>query len=590
MRLGSRRDYGHFLVGRHVAQQDEVLFPPIDHPQGIPQFERPTGNLGRGVRDLLGYRTTGRINPGSDGKIEHVRPLVGLGCATQQSLGGEGNLGGNGLCHAPKVLAKRGEPARCLLIHGFNVYTEPTVTARLALLASCLVACDPDQNLQTAEPEIVVEPATIDVDEVVLGTFEEFHALVRNDGRGTLRIESAAFQTGTPPDFELVSFPTELTSGEEGELVVRYTPDIEGQDWATLEIVNNQPGKENFPVTVTGFGVKPCIDIDPELLWFGTVAPGGALTKEFQVRAGCTGNLKIVEAQFPAAEGAAYALSLPDDWAVPYTLRTGFAFTASVTFRPPDTAEYRGELWFVSNDPETEVAAVQLEGNTIDDPDVNEAPVCEITEPDVGEYFLDDRLVTLVGSVFDQDEDVNNLLCAWFANSSKLADASMDETGTVANAENLPVGDVELELRCYDSNGASCSDSTTVKVWKHEDPIEYIITGGDSIFDYFGVDDDIAVTLDGAALFTDDNDTKDNLAPVVFEAKSGQVLHVQVVDQNTTEGAVDPLMLHWGTGISQSLNDAVCLSADPVHSCYDGTYNGPWPGVILDQSFTISIP
>lgn len=461
---------------------------------------------------------------------------------------------------------------------------------RFALLVHTLVACDPDNNLEVAFPEIVVEPATIDVDEVVLGTFEEFHALVRNDGRGKLVIDSAAFQVGASADFELVSFPTELGSGEEGALVIRYTPDVEGEDWATLDITNNQPENEVFPVTVTGFGVKPCIDIDPELLWFGTVAPGDVLVKEFQVRAGCTGNLQIVDASFPAAEALAYKMTLPDDWASPYPLRTGFAFTGEIAFSPPDTAEYRGELWFTSNDPEQEITAIRLEGNTVDDPLLNEPPVCEITEPDVGEYFLDDRAVTLTGAVFDQDEDVNNLLCAWFAGGSKLGDASVDEAGIVANVEFLPIGDVNLELRCYDSGGEMCSDTTSVKVWKNEEPIQYIITGGESIFDYFSVDDDITITLDGANLFVDNNDTKDNLAPIVFDAKKGQVLNIQVVDQNTNEGVIDALTLHWGTGISQPLNSAVCVSADPVHTCYDGSYNGPWPGVIMDKSYTISIP
>jgi hypothetical protein len=281
---------------------------------------------------------------------------------------------------------------------------------------------------------------------------------------------------------------------------------------------------------------------------------------------------------------------MPTDWASPYTLRTGFAFTASVTFSPPDLLPYEGELWFVSNDPEQPVAAISLKGNIEDDPNANEAPICEISEPDVGEYFLDDREVTLTGTVFDQDEAVTNLLCAWFANGSKVSDASIDSVGTVANTAYLPVGDVEVALRCYDSEGDRCEDSTSVTVWKHDDPIQYIISGGESIFDYFGVDDDISIELDGVSIFKDNNDVKDNLSPIVFDAKSGQVLHMQVVDQNTTEGSVSALMLHWGTGLSQPLNDAVCLSADPVNTCYDGTYNGPWPGVILDENHTILIP
>lgn len=460
-----------------------------------------------------------------------------------------------------------------------------------ALLLPLLAACDPDQELHAAEPELVMEPATVEFGEVVLGTYAEVGAVVRNEGLGTLRIDGAELESGSSADLSLVSWPEELPAGDEGLLVVRYTPDVEGEDWGTVRLATNQADAPEVPVTLTGLGVKPCIDIDPELLWFGAVAPGESVTKSFDVRAGCTGTLRISHAELGAPADTVFAVELPEDWAEPYTVRTGFSFTVSVTFTPTTLDPWEAELVFTSNDPDDPTEAVQLRGNTADDPTENEPPYVELTEPDVGEYFLDNQVVTLTGLVVDADEPVTNLICGWYADGSRLAaDATVAFDGTLAAGVSLPVGDVEVELRCFDSEGEKGSDSTTVKVWAHEEPLEYLLTGGDTIYDYFSVDDDLSVYVDGILVFQDDNDTSDTLAPIRFEAAAGSTIRLVAVDQNTCDARLDALVLHWGSGESQALNDTVCFSACPDHECFDGSYAGPWPGVILDEEYVVAIP
>ncbi len=505
---------------------------------------------------------------------------------------GGGNRVGVCTCDKPDTLSGSGEEVEQLLLGARRVYIAPTAMLALLPLALTLMGCDPDNELSVAEPVLVLEPPTVDFGETVLGTYTEVGAVLRNEGLGSLSISGAELQTGSSSDFQILSWPDMLGAHDEGLLVMQYTPDQEAEDWGTVVLSTNEPDNPEAPLSVTGLGVKPCIDIDPELLWFGTVAPGESATKSFTVRAGCSGTLNIGSVVFPGAEASAYTLTYPDGWVEPYPLRTGFSFTMSVTFSPPDDAPWEGELWFNSNDPDEATAAVALKGNTVDDPTENEPPVVEITEPDVGEYFLDNQLVTLTGAVYDADEAVTNLICGWYANGSRLAtaNATVAIDGTLAGSSLLPEGDVDVELRCFDSEGEQGKDSTSVTVFKHEDPLDYVISGGNTSFDYFGVDDDVRFTVAGLVVFDDNNDTKDNLAPVRLSARVGDSLQITAVDQNTCDARIDALVLHWGTGKQQSLNEVVCLSSCPEHDCYDGTYAGPWPNVILDEAFTITIP
>jgi hypothetical protein len=80
------------------------------------------------------------------------------------------------------------------------------------------------------------------------------------------------------------------------------------------------------------------------------------------------------------------------------------------------------------------------------------------------------------------------------------------------------------------------------------------------------------------------------LAPVEFEARVGDQLRLVATDVNACQMALDALVLHWGTGESQALNDSQCRSSCPQDACYDASSSGPWPGVYLDETYTIEIP
>ncbi|MDP2316735.1 MAG: choice-of-anchor D domain-containing protein [Pseudomonadota bacterium] len=453
-----------------------------------------------------------------------------------------------------------------------------------------LLACTDGPALNAGKPEMVVTPARADFGEVVLGNQSALGMRVRNDGYGDLQFESVALGDGTSLDFAVVAFPEALGHDEEGVLELRYTPDVEGQDFGTVVLTSNDIAAPVLTVELEGMGVLPRIDVDPEVLYFGTVPPGESVTLSTRVTAAGSGDLRITGVGFPGDEGLAYTVGLPDDYAEPYVVTHGFSFPIEITFTPPDESEYVGDLYIESNDPEEPVAAVHLYGNTIDDPTENEPPLVEILDPDNGEYFMDDVAVQMGGYVFDPDEPATNLLCGWFADGTRVDVGDVDPSGIVTGLGLLPVGEVEVTLRCYDSEGLVGEDSAEVTVWPHDEPVVYTLSGGDSVFDWFHIDDDVAITVNGVEVYSDSNHTSDTLPPVEIEAERGDVIGIVATDQNYCDMGIDALVLHWGTGESQALNEAVCDSACADHACYSGSYNGPWPGVYFDEEYTIAIP
>ena len=451
-----------------------------------------------------------------------------------------------------------------------------------------LLACSDPSNLNLHDPQIVLSPASMGFAEVVVGNRLELGVTVRNEGYGSLLFDEVSLDGMSSPDFQVMSWPDAgLGHDEEGVLSVAYAPAEEGGDLGVVLLDTNIPDADPTEVKLEGIGVIPRIDVDPEVLYFGIVPVGTSATLSTRVSAAGTGDLRVSHIGFAAQEDLAYDLVVPGDWE---HLPRGYSYTLDVTFTPPDDAEYIGEIWIESNDPAEPVAAVHLIGNSVDDPTENEPPVVEILDPDNGEYFLDDVAVALSGYVYDADEPASNLLCGWFVDGTRVGSVTPGSDGEVTESSVLPVGSVSLALRCYDSEGSMGEDTAALTVWAADEPLVYTLSGGPSIFEFFSVDDDLSITLGGVEIYADVDRTRTTLPPVAFEASRGAVIGLLATDQNYCDMSIDALVLHWGTGVSQPLNDALCASACSDHACYTGDYNGPWPGVFLDETYEIAVP
>lgn len=456
------------------------------------------------------------------------------------------------------------------------------------MLASLLLACV-ESGITAGVPALVVDPADVDFGNVVVGAESTLGLALRNEGVGRLTVIGAELEAGSSPDFRLAEVSESVDGNATGSLGIAYAPTAEEADIGAVILATDDPDRPEWRVPLLGAGVRPVVDVDPENLYFGAVAEGETKLLPFTVAASGTGDL-VIHAIAVAGEDGPWSLRFPTGYEEPYTLVNGFSLAVHVEFAPSaaDAAEARVEI--ATNAPDDPVSSVLLHGNTSDDPEDDVPPVVEITDPDGGENFFDDDLVSLDGHVYDADEPATNLVCTWYASGSPVAAGIADAEGNVEGSAMLPAGEVDLVLRCFDSTGLFGEDVVSVEVFLADEPVPYTISGGTTAFDYFSVDDDLEFQVDGVSAWLDDSNTAESHPPVVLEAEPGQVIRVIVTDENYCMAKLTALYLHWGTGDRQALTPAMCRSACPDDACYDEDYDGPWPGVALDASIAIAIP
>lgn len=461
-----------------------------------------------------------------------------------------------------------------------------------ALVLVLLPACGPDYGVKAGKPKLVLSATTIDFNEVVVGQQATIGVTAENDGMGTLDIEDARLADTTSANFDLLVLDkTVLNPGESTEIKVRYVPDGVSTDVGMVSLTTNDPDHPYASINLVGSGVVPEIDVDPDTLWFGVIEPTDSLTRQVTLTARGSGSLKVNDITLSDDIATAYSVQLPNGVTLPYVMSPGLSFTLDVTFAPPDANPWEGSLIIKSNAPHTPEVDVSLLGNSEDDPNVNAEPVVQITNPNWGDYFIEGDETTVTASVYDQEDPPSSLACILYADNTVLGSTMPDSDGNVTfTTTEIPAGDVTLTVKALDSEGGVGEDSVDVVVWASDQPVEYTISGGDTPYDYWSVDDDVTIYLNGTPIFSDTDGVQDIHPPVTFEAEKGDTIRITATDEKYCTRLIDALTLHFGTDVSQPLNDAYCLSACDDHSCYDPDFNGPWPETFLDKTYTIEIP
>jgi len=156
----------------------------------------------------------------------------------------------------------------------------------LAIFASMtFFACEDDLNVGQLDPQIAIDPQTVDFGNVQVGTQVELRATISNPGTGVLSI--AKVEGKAPFDgafsFTLDSGDREIAPGSVGILVVTFSP-TELRDYSSVILV--KPADETLEVqsvSLTGAGVTASLKIEPSVVSFGNVVVQTTKTLEVVV-------------------------------------------------------------------------------------------------------------------------------------------------------------------------------------------------------------------------------------------------------------------------------------------------------------------
>ncbi len=232
---------------------------------------------------------------------------------------------------------------------------------RLLLVSLGLTACS-DYELQPtsdipwdAEPDIEVQPMSLDFGQVTSDEASVRQVSVRNLGGSLLSVDSLVFQGAEA--FVLLEDPGDfgLEAGAERVLEIGFTASEPEVLEGTLLVSSNDPDSPEISVALLGEGLVPALEISPATYDFGQV--GVPCVEELELILQNAGNAALeVEALDYASDRQ---LSLTDAPATPFTLEPGEYALATVTLETTKEEPATGVLTASSNDPGGEVTASQ---------------------------------------------------------------------------------------------------------------------------------------------------------------------------------------------------------------------------------------
>ncbi|MGI5864538.1 MAG: choice-of-anchor D domain-containing protein, partial [Myxococcales bacterium] len=136
----------------------------------------------------------------------------------------------------------------------------------------------------TGEVQLVTS-TLVDFGPALIGDRIERKVVVRNDGRGSFRVDSVKESEGFDPAFRYQFEPYALDVGERKELVFHFEPSVPGDREAELTLVVSDGSTDQLTVQMKGRAVEGGCLLSPEdVLSLGAVALGTSFTKSLRIR------------------------------------------------------------------------------------------------------------------------------------------------------------------------------------------------------------------------------------------------------------------------------------------------------------------
>ncbi len=463
----------------------------------------------------------------------------------------------------------------------------------LLVLSGCAAGsgCQ-DTNIANAQPQIAVNPTSLSYGSVSLMSVHSAPIEVSNTGTGWLEFEEITVVDDAGGAFWCSQTPQAISSSEPWVLQVAFAP-IEDEDHSgILRLASNSIEDTVLDIPLDGLGYRPVLDIDPDTLYYDTAEGSEAETQVVVLESTGTGPVALQEVFIDGDEEGAFSVELPASVDTPYQLEVGLSIELQVHHDPVIGEDYEATLQVLSDDLNDEVQVVDLVAG--DGGSSGSEPVVEITEPNNGFALEVGSLLDLAGTVYDADQSSDTLVIYFYSsiqgNLGMVDDSDGDGNVSLADVE-LELGAHTISLFAQDNDLNVGSDSISALVWEEGQTFDYVISGGDTIYHYFAVDDDITIYLNGSPIYVDADGGDNQHAPIPLEAAPGDTLRIVATDNIAWNRVLEGLFLHLNEGNIQTLNDPYAGSGVEGDPNYDANYDiDELPYVFLDEEYVISIP
>ena len=231
------------------------------------------------------------------------------------------------------------------------------------------------------QPDIVVDPQSIDFGTLFTGDTKVDSFSIKNTGDAVLNVSSVAL-TGTNADeFSLDSEgPFEIAVDDSQIVRVTFAPTSAGSKEATAVVTSNDPDEETVNVALSGMAEdpEPTIVVEPESVDFGSVVIGNSKTENVTVSNTGDAILHVTSTTIGMGEELASVNANgngADEFTIveggaPFEVEPGDDHIIKVQFSPAVEGERNATLSISSDDPENEVVEVPLTGIGIFEPPV----------------------------------------------------------------------------------------------------------------------------------------------------------------------------------------------------------------------------
>ncbi len=225
----------------------------------------------------------------------------------------------------------------------------------VALLSGCNGIDNTIDNIggpNDPAPIMVVEPAILQFEALLLEESETLSFTISNEGDASLDIESLDI-TGTTAFRIAGDTSFYIPVGESVEVPVTFQPTA-SSNTGQVRIISDDPDPLSDVVDLAGDGKLPELRIVPDPYDFGNVPPGCSSGGDLTLQ---NAGLAPLEISSVAHSGVGFSLIQPT---LPVTLEPGEEFPVEIVFAPPDYEEYDGSLFVVSNEAAGQRTAEQL--------------------------------------------------------------------------------------------------------------------------------------------------------------------------------------------------------------------------------------